>query len=251
MDDGKQMVMVMEYLRGGQLLDCLEELAGEHYTEQAAAAIFQQASLTDLPLCSPRFCNGFSAAQAVHVASASTSGALLVAGSFWLPMSQCCLMVLTARLQMASALECLHDLGIMDRDVKGENFIFALAPAKAAQGGQKPVVKLIDLGMSAEFDPKAPIRGSQLSLSIMQPASLRLLHRMAGQQSFSVVHAQCVAGCTWSCHEAGHRTLQGRWGRPASWRRRSCSKRLTRLPWTSSPWGWCCSSCWSGASPSR
>ena len=52
-DDGKQMVMVMEYLRGGQLLDCLEELAGEHYTEQAAAAIFQQASRSDLPLCSP------------------------------------------------------------------------------------------------------------------------------------------------------------------------------------------------------
>ena len=44
-DDGKQMVMVLEYLRGGQLLDSLEELAGEHYSEKTAAEIFQQVRL--------------------------------------------------------------------------------------------------------------------------------------------------------------------------------------------------------------
>lgn len=47
-DDGKHMVMVMEYLRGGQLLDCLEQLAGEHYSEKTAAEMFQQVGLVCL-----------------------------------------------------------------------------------------------------------------------------------------------------------------------------------------------------------
>ena len=41
-DNGKQMVLVMEYLRGGPLLDDLHHIAGESYTEQQASAIAAQ-----------------------------------------------------------------------------------------------------------------------------------------------------------------------------------------------------------------
>lgn len=43
-DDNRQLVMVLEYLRGGQLYDSLHRLGGalELYTEQAAAGIFSQ-----------------------------------------------------------------------------------------------------------------------------------------------------------------------------------------------------------------
>lgn len=41
-DNGKQMVLVMEYLRGGPLLDDLHHIAGESYTEQQAAVIAAQ-----------------------------------------------------------------------------------------------------------------------------------------------------------------------------------------------------------------
>ena len=41
-DNGKQMVLVMEYLRGGALLDDLHHIAGESYTEQQAAVIAAQ-----------------------------------------------------------------------------------------------------------------------------------------------------------------------------------------------------------------
>ena len=44
-NNGKQMVIIMEYLRGGQLFDQLENLAGEHYTEQQAAGLFVQVSV--------------------------------------------------------------------------------------------------------------------------------------------------------------------------------------------------------------
>ena len=41
-DNGKQMVLVMEFLRGGPLLDDLHHVAGESYTEQQASTIFGQ-----------------------------------------------------------------------------------------------------------------------------------------------------------------------------------------------------------------
>eukprot|EP00891_Asterochloris_glomerata_P002490 jgi/Astpho2/2490/gw1.00048.123.1_t len=43
-EDGKQMVLVMEHLRGGQLLDDLHKIAEDNYTEQQAATIFKQAA---------------------------------------------------------------------------------------------------------------------------------------------------------------------------------------------------------------
>ena len=41
-EDEKQMVILMEWLRGGHLLDTLEEMAGQHYSEQQAAILFVQ-----------------------------------------------------------------------------------------------------------------------------------------------------------------------------------------------------------------
>lgn len=46
MDNSKQVVLVMEFLRGGPLLDDLHHIAGESYTEQQAAIIFAQVSAT-------------------------------------------------------------------------------------------------------------------------------------------------------------------------------------------------------------
>ena len=42
MEDEKQMVILMEWLRGGHLLDTLEEMSGQHYSEQQAAILFVQ-----------------------------------------------------------------------------------------------------------------------------------------------------------------------------------------------------------------
>lgn len=115
-NNGKQMVIILEFLRGGQLFDQLEALAGEHYTEQQASSLFAQ---------------------------------------------------------MASALQYMHSFGIMHRDIKGENFIFAQSPAKAAAAGNKPIIKLIDLGMSAQYEPKRPIKGALGSPGFVSPEVVR------------------------------------------------------------------------------
>ncbi|KAK9794940.1 hypothetical protein WJX73_003198 [Symbiochloris irregularis] len=115
-NDGKQLVIVLEFLRGGQLYDQLEHLAGEHYTEQAAATLFAQ---------------------------------------------------------MASAVQHLHAFGVMHRDIKGENFIFARDPVKVAEKGGENVIKLIDLGMAAEYNPKEVIKGALGSPGFVSPEVVR------------------------------------------------------------------------------
>ena len=42
-ENAKQLVILMEWLRGGHLLDTLEDMSGEHYSEQQAAILFVQA----------------------------------------------------------------------------------------------------------------------------------------------------------------------------------------------------------------
>ena len=41
-ENEKQMIILMEWLRGGHLLDTLEEMSGQHYSEQQAAILFVQ-----------------------------------------------------------------------------------------------------------------------------------------------------------------------------------------------------------------
>ncbi|KAK9824560.1 hypothetical protein WJX72_011313 [[Myrmecia] bisecta] len=112
-ENEKQLVIVMEYLRGGQLFDHLHRVAGETYSEQQAALIFAQ---------------------------------------------------------MADALACLHDYGIMHRDIKGENVVFAADPLKmAADPTAVPVVKIIDLGMAAIYNHEEPIYGALGSPGFIAP----------------------------------------------------------------------------------
>lgn len=53
-ENEKQMVILMEWLRGGHLLDTLEEMAGQHYSEQQAAILFVQVSI---PHCTGKDCH--------------------------------------------------------------------------------------------------------------------------------------------------------------------------------------------------
>jgi hypothetical protein len=64
----------------------------------------------------------------------------------------------------------------------------------------------------------------------------------------SVWHPMQHPGSVW--HQIGGPTPQVRWGPRDLCRRRWCTMRRTSRPWTSSAWAWCCSSCWSAASPS-
>lgn len=50
-ENEKQMVIIMEWLRGGHLLDNLEEMAGQHYSEQQAAILFVQVTAQPTSLC--------------------------------------------------------------------------------------------------------------------------------------------------------------------------------------------------------
>ncbi|KAL3139723.1 hypothetical protein ABBQ38_004029 [Trebouxia sp. C0009 RCD-2024] len=114
-DNGKQMVLVMEYLRGGALLDDLHHIAGESYTEQQAAIIATQ---------------------------------------------------------ILEAVAHLHKHGIIHRDLKPENVMFAQniqTNVDTEDVQQAYNVKLIDLGMSAYFDPDVPTKGALGSPGFISP----------------------------------------------------------------------------------
>lgn len=104
--DERQMVIVLEYLAGGQLLDHLHELGGgvkiaQHhgntpslYTEQHASQLFEQ---------------------------------------------------------VMKGVAALHAAGIIHRDIKGENVLYA-RPRDGQGNGTTPRVVLIDLGMGCRVD---------------------------------------------------------------------------------------------------
>lgn len=50
-ENEKQMIILMEWLRGGHLLDTLEEMSGQHYSEQQAAILFVQVLGSTLLSC--------------------------------------------------------------------------------------------------------------------------------------------------------------------------------------------------------
>ncbi|CAL5227092.1 g9998 [Coccomyxa viridis] len=111
-ENEKQMVILMEWLRGGHLLDTLEEMAGQHYSEQQAAILF---------------------------------------------------------VQLAEALENMHSMQIIHRDIKAENIVFRDSAAAAAAKGGPPVVKYIDLGMSTFYDKDKPLEGAMGSPGFVSP----------------------------------------------------------------------------------
>jgi serine/threonine protein kinase len=134
-ENEKQMVIKMEWLRGGHLLDKLEEMAGQHYSEQQAAVLFVQ-------VCS--ISNG---AGRCSSTSGPSKSLLLV----HLDRSGC--------VQLADALEHMHSYNIINRDIKAENIVFKDTAAAAAAKGVPPIVKFIDLGMATLYDKDHPQSG--------------------------------------------------------------------------------------------
>lgn len=56
----------------------------------------------------------------------------------------------------------MHEEGVMHRDVKPENVVFATDALNSHQKPESMQVKLIDLGMAIVYDPKHPIKGALL-----------------------------------------------------------------------------------------
>lgn len=65
-------------------------------------------------------------------------------------------------MQILEAVAYMHEKGIMHRDVKPENIMFAQSVETSRDNPRSDQVfnvKIIDLGMSALYDPKVPLRG--------------------------------------------------------------------------------------------
>ena len=60
---------------------------------------------------------------------------------------------------MAAGVRDMHKAGLIHRDVKAENFVFAESPAVAQAHGRPLTVTVIDLGMAMRYDPRDPVRG--------------------------------------------------------------------------------------------
>ena len=64
-------------------------------------------------------------------------------------------------LQVLSALAHLHEQGVIHRDMKPENVVFATDALNSHHNPEDMQVKIIDLGMAMSYDPKHPIKGEQ------------------------------------------------------------------------------------------
>ncbi|KAG2496244.1 hypothetical protein HYH03_005842 [Edaphochlamys debaryana] len=61
--------------------------------------------------------------------------------------------------QIVSAISYLHNLNMMHRDLKPENIMFT-APVEESEAAGKPLrIKIIDLGMSAQYNESKPLTG--------------------------------------------------------------------------------------------
>ncbi|KAG2444853.1 hypothetical protein HXX76_001594 [Chlamydomonas incerta] len=98
--DDEWLVLILEYLSGGEMLEHLHKV--KKYTEMEAAKLFAQ---------------------------------------------------------VVSAISYLHNLNLMHRDIKPENVMFT-HPVEVFEAEGKPLrVKVIDMGMSALYDPNKEVRG--------------------------------------------------------------------------------------------
>ena len=62
--------------------------------------------------------------------------------------------------QMAAGVRHMHKLGLIHRDIKAENFVFAESPAVSKANNRPLVVTIIDLGMAMQYDRMNEVRGA-------------------------------------------------------------------------------------------
>ena len=102
-----------------------------------------------------------------------------------------------AGLQILEAVAYLHKNGIIHRDLKPENIMFAQnvqTNVETEDVQQAYNVKLIDLGMSAYFDPDVPTKGASLTKS---PVLLRNTYTY-GRKCTAILQRRCSC-CIRTC----------------------------------------------------
>uniref|UniRef100_A0A061SES5 Kinase-like protein n=1 Tax=Tetraselmis sp. GSL018 TaxID=582737 RepID=A0A061SES5_9CHLO len=107
-EDEAQLVMVLERLKGGELLEHLKAI--KFYCEQKAAQLF---------------------------------------------------------VQIARAVNFMHEKGFLHRDLKPENILFVESPTESPD--DQLTLKLIDMGMATRFNPATPVRGAMGTAGFLAP----------------------------------------------------------------------------------
>lgn len=125
------LILVLEYLKGGGLLEQLYEV--EHYTEAQAAHLFRQ---------------------------------------------------------ILSAIAHMHERGIIHRDVKPENAVFAETLAGARAAKQEPTLKLVDFGLARHYSSQRSVKARLGSPGFMAP-EVRALDSALDSARPAPSHAAC------------------------------------------------------------
>ena len=71
------------------------------------------------------------------------------------------------RPQLAEALACMHQYGLIHRDIKAENIVFKDTATQAAAKGVPPIVKFIDLGMATLYNKDEHIQGTHIAFKLI------------------------------------------------------------------------------------
>ena len=109
-----------------------------------------------------------------------------------------CILTCLDTLQILEAVAYMHEHGIMHRDVKPENIMFAQSVETSQDNPDSDQVfnvKMIDLGMAALYNPKVPLRG--------RPAKLQSFRRIPRQLYREWVRLDHVTICMKWLHLQG------------------------------------------------
>lgn len=95
-----------------------------------------------------------------------------------------CILICLDTLQILEAVAYMHEHGIMHRDVKPENIMFAQSVETSQDNPDSDQVfnvKMIDLGMAALYNPKVPLRGRPAQAILCQSSPRQLCSIESGQ----------------------------------------------------------------------